>query len=107
MAPNLNRPVTIFGGSAATLADGADWNKFVAAHHAHGKARIKVQAAVRGAGHRAGPFTGEFAAVREPAEKTACSESPPTARQPLGSKQATCRCAGHVFQDFLSGTPMP
>lgn len=68
--------------ATATLADGADWDTFVVEDHAHGKARIKVHDVPHSAGHRAGRFAGEFVVVREPEEKTAGSESPPTARRP-------------------------
>jgi thioesterase domain-containing protein len=57
--------------ATATLVDGADWDKFIAAYQAHGKARIQVKAVLHSAGHRAGRFAGEFVALREPARKTA------------------------------------
>lgn len=51
--------------ATATLASGADWDRFVAAYHAHGKSRIQAQAVLHSTGQRAGLFTGEFVAVRE------------------------------------------
>ena len=56
--------------ATATLAAAADWNQFIAAFHAHGKARIEVQAVLQSASRPAGLFTGEFVAVREPAGAT-------------------------------------
>lgn len=52
----------------ATLAPTADWDKFLEAYHAHGKARIQALAVLQSAGRRAGLFSGEFVALREVAE---------------------------------------
>lgn len=49
----------------ATLSAEADWDRFLAAYAAHGKARIQVRATLHSAGQRAGLFSGEFVAVRE------------------------------------------
>lgn len=57
--------------ATATLAAGADWDMFMAAYHAHGKARIQAQAVLHSAGQRAALFTGEFVAVREAVVTTA------------------------------------
>jgi len=53
--------------ATATLADSADWDHFVATFQAHGKARIRVQATLRSGVRRAGLYSGEFVALREPA----------------------------------------
>ena len=51
--------------ATATLALGADWDKFILAYQAHGKTRIQMQAVLQSTGLRAALFTGEFVAVRE------------------------------------------
>lgn len=50
--------------ATATLADASDWAHFVATFQAHGKARIRVQAALRSGARRAGLYSGEFVALR-------------------------------------------
>lgn len=57
--------------ATATLATGVDWDRFIAAYHAHGKARIQALAVLHSTGQRAGLFTGEFVAVREAVVMTA------------------------------------
>lgn len=51
--------------ATATLSSEDDWDRFLAAYAAHGKARIQVRAVLHSAGQRAGLFTGDFVAVRE------------------------------------------
>lgn len=51
--------------ATATLSAEADWDRFLAAYAAHGKARIQVRAVLHSTGQRAGLFSGEFVAIRE------------------------------------------
>lgn len=66
-AMEYEAPMSAAFSATATWAAGSDWDKFLAAYHAHGKARIQAQAMLQSAGRRAGRFSGEFVALREDA----------------------------------------